>query len=128
MKNSSEKPVPSGTASQKSQTAYIFACVGGILYVVPALSAVFLGVTADGMSAGFILAIAAAVLGIPNSLFAMHAYSKRKYRPGVIVSASALIVLHLVCLPMLGTWYIILAPALVLLVLMIVFSSVIGNH
>ncbi len=116
------------TAGEKRQTVFIFTCIGGILYVVPALSAVFLGVTADGMSMGFILGIVAVVLGIPNSLFAMHAFSKRKFRPFVIAAASVLIALHLVCLPMLGAWYFILSPALILLVLMIVFSSVIENH
>ncbi|MBR4205483.1 MAG: hypothetical protein IKQ92_08400 [Clostridia bacterium] len=135
MKNQPAKrtSAPSGKSSagtpDKRPTVFLFSCIGGILYVVPALSAIFLGVTAEGgMSTGFILGIVALALGIPNSLFAMRAFSKRKYRPPVIAAASALIALHLVCLYMLGTWYVMLSPALILLVLMIVFSSVIENH
>ena len=68
--------------------------------------------------------------GIPNSLFAINAYGKKRYRPLVCSFAALLIVLHLVVLPQLGTWYLILSPSIVLLVLMIVFSGVIteGNQ
>lgn len=114
--------------AEKRQTVYLFTCIGGILYVVPCLSALLLGIVTDGMSPAFILAIAAAVLGIPNSLFAMHAFSKRKFRGVVIACDAVLIALHLAALPLLGAWYFILAPAFVLLVLMIAFSDVIVNH
>ncbi len=104
-----------------------FSCIGGILYVVPAVSALYLGVVTDGMSPGFLLGAAAMLLGIPNSLFAINAYGKHKYRPLVCVFAAALIVLHLAALFLLRTWYAILSPALILLILMIVFSGVIDG-
>ena len=112
----------------KRQNVFLFTCIGGILYVVPALSALYLGVVTDGWTPGFILGMAAAVLGIPNSLFAINAFGKKKHRPLVVSFAALLIVLHLAVLPQLGSWYLILSPALVLLALMIVFSGVIENH
>ena len=112
----------------KRQTAFIFSCIGGILYVVPAVSSLYLGVVTDGMSPGFILGIAAVLLGIPNSLFAINAYGKHKFRPLVCVFAAVLIVLHLAALFLLRTWYAILSPALILLILMIVFSGVIDEN
>ena len=112
----------------KRQNVFLFTCIGGILYVVPALSALYLGVVTDGWTPGFILGMAAAVLGIPNSLFAISAFGKKKHRPLVVSFAVLLIVLHLVVLPQLGSWYLILSPALVLLALMIVFSGVITEH
>ncbi|MBR5366207.1 MAG: hypothetical protein IK132_08220 [Clostridia bacterium] len=115
------------TGLTKRQTAFLFTCIGGILYVVPALSALYLGVISEGWTPGFILGMAAAVLGIPNSLFAIHAYGKKRYRPLVCSFAALLIVLHLIVLPQLGSWYLILSPAIVLLVLMIVFSGVITD-
>ena len=117
----------SGQRTQR-QTAFIFSCIGGILYVVPAVSSLYLGVVTDGMSPGFILGIAAVLLGIPNSLFAMNAYGKHKFRPLVCVFAAVLIVLHLAALFLLRTWYAILSPALILLILMIVFSGVIDEN
>ena len=118
-----------GTGGSKRQNVFLFTCIGGILYVVPALSALYLGVISDGAwTPGFLLGMAAAVLGLPNSLFAIHAFGKKRYRPLVCSFAALLIVLHLIVLPQLGSWYLILSPALVLLVLMIVFSGVITEH
>ncbi|MBQ4349780.1 MAG: hypothetical protein IIU08_00810 [Clostridia bacterium] len=116
------------SGGDKRQTAFIFTCIGGILYVVPAVSALYLGVVTDGWGLGFILGMAAMALGIPNSLFAMNAYGKKRHRALVCVFDAVLIALHLAVLPMIGTWYLILSPALILLVLMIVFSGVIENH
>ena len=115
----------SGGEMTKRQTAFIFSCIGGILYVVPALSALYLGIVTDGMSPGFILGITAMLLGIPNSLFAINAYGKHKYRPLVCLFAALLVLLHLAALYLLRAWYFVLSPALVLLVLMIVLSGVI---
>ena len=124
-----KKQTSSGkTPAEKRTTAFLFSCIGGILYVIPCISAIFLGIVTDGMSPAFILGIVAVVLGIPNSLFAMHAFSERKYRGIVIACDAVLIVLHLIVLPFLGTWYIILSPAFLLLVLNIAFSDTIVNH
>ena len=118
----------SGGQLTKRQTAFLFSCIGGILYVVPAVSALYLGVVTDGMSPGFLLGFAAMLLGIPNSLFAINAYGKHRYRPLVCLFAAVLIVLHLAALFLLRTWYAILSPALILLILMIVFSGVIDEN
>ena len=114
--------------AEKRQTAYLFSCAGGILWVVPAVSSLFIGIMTDGMSPGFALAIAALVLGIPNSLFAMAAYRKKSGRAAVIALDGLLIALHLTAAVFIRTWYVILSPALILLIVMIAVSDVIANH
>ena len=120
--------VQAKSREEKRQTAYLFSCAGGILWVVPALSSLFIGIMTDGMSPGFILAIAALVLGIPNSLFAISAYRKKSGRGAVIAFDCALIALHIVSAVFIRTWYVILSPALILLVVMIAVSAVITEH
>ena len=121
-------PVQEKSRQEKRQTAYLFSCAGGILWVVPAVSSLFIGIMTDGMSAGFVLAIAALVLGIPNSLFAMSAYRKKTGRCAVIALDCVLAALHIASAVFIKTWYVILSPALVLLVVMIAVSDVITNH
>ena len=113
---------------EKRQSAYIFACAGGLLWVVPAVSSLALGIVTDGMSPGFVLAIAALVLGIPNSLFAINAYKRKSRRTAVIVFDCALAVLHIAAAVLIRPWYLILSPALILLIVMIAVSDVIENH
>lgn len=119
---------PAKSRAEKRQTAYLFSCAGGMLWVVPALSSLFIGILTDGMSAGFILAIAALVLGIPNSLFALSAYRKKSGRGAVIAFDAVLLVLHAVTAVFIRTWYVILSPAAVLLIVMIAVSDVITEH
>ena len=121
-------PVQEKSREEKRQTAYLFSCAGGILWVVPAVSSLFIGIMTDGMSAGFILAVAALVLGIPNSLFAMAAYRKKSGRGAVIALDCVLAALHVVSAVFIKTWYVILSPALILLIVMIAVSDVIANH
>ena len=124
-------PDPARTAAEKlekRQTAYLFSCAGGILWVVPAASSLVIGILSDGMSPGFILAFAVLALGIPNSLFAINAYKKKSGRSAVIAFDCVLAALHAAVLFFIGTWYIILAPALVLLFVMMAVSDVIENH
>lgn len=121
-------PVQEKSREEKRQTAYLFSCAGGILWVVPAVSSLFIGIMTDGMSAGFVLAIAALVLGIPNSLFAMAAYRKKSGRGAVIALDCVLAALHVASAVFIKTWYVILSPALILLVVMIAVSDVIVNH
>ena len=113
---------------EKRQTAYLFSCAGGILWVVPAASSLVIGIVSDGMSPGVILAFAVLALGIPNSLFAINAYKKKSGRKTVIALDCALAVLHAAALYFIGTWYVILSPALILLFVMMATSDVIENH
>jgi len=119
-------PVKSG--AEKRQTAYLFSCAGGMLWVVPAISSLVIGILSDGMSAGFGLAIAVLLLGIPNSLFALSAYRKKKGRGLVIAADAVLIALHLCTAWFIRPWYVILSPALILLAVMIAVSDVIENR
>lgn len=113
---------------EKRQTAYLFSCAGGILWVVPAVSSLAIGIMTDGMSAGFIIAIAALVLGIPNSLFAMAAYRKKSGRGAVVALDCLLAALHVCAAVFIRTWAVILSPALILLIVMIAVSDVIEKH
>ena len=117
---------PVKTKLEKRRSAYLFACAGGMLWVVPALSSLLIGILTDGMSAGFGLAIAVLLLGVPNSLFALSAYRKKKGRGIVIACGGLLIALHLVTAFFIRPWYAILSPALILLIVMIAVSDVIG--
>lgn len=120
-----------GTAqarAEKRRTAYLFSCAGGMLWVVPALSSLAIGILSDGMSVGFGLAIAALLLGIPNSLFAISAYKKKSGRPAVIALDLVLTALHIAAAVFIRTWAVILAPAAVLLLVMAAVSDVIVNH
>ena len=121
-------PVAEKSKAEKRQTAFLFSCVGGILWVVPALSSLALGILTDGMSPAFGAAIAVLLLGIPNSLLAMDSFSKRKRRAAVISCDAVLFAMHAVIAFLLRSWYVILSPAAVLLIVMIVVSDVIENH
>ena len=121
-------PVAEKSKAEKRQTAYLFSCIGGILWVVPALSSLALGILTDGMSPAFIAAIVLLLLGIPNSLHAMDAFSKRKRRPLVIAFDGVLIAGHIAVAVLLKAWYAILSPAAILLIVMIVVSDVIEKH
>ena len=121
-------PVAEKSKAEKRQTAFLFSCVGGILWVVPALSSLALGILSDGMSPAFGAAIAVLLLGIPNSLFAMDSFSKRKRRAAVIACDAVLIAAHIALVFFLRTWYVILSPAAVLCAVMIAVSDVIENH
>ena len=121
-------PAAAKSKAEKRQTAYLFSCIGGILWVVPGLSSLALGILTDGMSPAFAAAVAVLLLGIPNSLHAMDAFSKRKRRPAVIVCAAVLLAAHIALAFFLRAWYAVLAPAAVLLIVMIAVSDVIEKH
>ena len=127
-RNQSQTAAPGKSRAEKRQTAYLFSCAGGMLWVVPAISSLVIGILSDGMSAGFGLAIAVLLLGVPNSLFALSAYRKRKGRGPVIAADAVLIALHLCTAWFIRPWYVILSPALILLAVMIAVSDVIGNR
>ena len=127
-RNQRQAAAPGKSRAEKRQTAYLFSCAGGMLWVVPAISSLVIGILSDGMSAGFGLAIAVLLLGIPNSLFALSAYRKKKGRVPVIAADAVLIALHLCAAWFIRPWYVILSPALILLCVMIAVSDVIGNR
>ena len=121
-------PVTEKSKAEKRQTAFLFSCVGGILWVVPGLSSLALGILSDGMSPAFGAAIAVLLLGIPNSLFAMDSFSKRKRRAAVVSCDAVLIAMHAAVAFFVRSWFMSLSPAAVLLLVMILVSDVIENH
>ena len=113
--------------AEKRRTRLLFSAIAAILYVVPCVSCLAFGILSDGMTPAFGVGIAAAVLSIPNAFFVLYAFRVGKYRPLVIAFSAILIALHFVAAPMLGAWYFILSPELLLLALTIAFSGVIGE-
>lgn len=122
------RKTPEPTKAEKRQTYFIFTCIGGILYVIPCLSCLFLGVASEGWSNAFLLAVITVLLAVPAALGAMAAFKAKKYR-GVILAADAVMIgLHLASALLIGSWYLVMAPAFLLFVLNIVWSDVITKR
>lgn len=111
--------------AEKKQTRFIFACVANILYIIPCLSCLAMGVMLDGFSSSFILAIITMVLNLPASIVILNRYKKKANRPLCIAISAAVMVMHIISAPLLGAWYIIMSPSFVLYCLIIAWSDVI---
>ncbi len=117
------------TASEKKQTRFLFTCVANILYVIPCLMSLAVTVMYDGgLKPASIIALITTVLAIPFALYVMRLFNKRTGRMTAILCSGVMIVLHLVCAVLLGAWYIVMAPAMILDILMIIWSDIIVNH
>ena len=122
------RKAPEPTRAEKRQTRFIFTCIGNILYIIPCLSCLFLGVASDGWSNAFLIALITIGLALPAALFAMHAFKVKKLRGLVILADAVMLALHLVSALLVGSWYLVMAPAFFLFVLNIVWSDVIVNR
>ena len=128
-KNMAQKKVPQAAAElEKKQTRFAFACVANILYIIPCLSCLAMGILIDGFSPKFIFAIVTMLLNLPASLIILNFYKKKSGRSAAIAICGVLLALHLVCCPVVGAWYIIMAPSFVLYCLIIAWSEIIVNH
>lgn len=127
-KNQKEMKLTDSAYSEKKQTRFMFTCVANILYMIPSLMSLAISVMFDGVTLGGVFGIITSVLAVPFALFVMSLYKKKSGRRTAIFCASLMIVLHFVCAALLGGWYIIMAPAMILDALMIVWSDVIENH
>lgn len=112
----------------KKTTRYLFTCIGSILYIMPCASCIALGGASEGFTFPFIFALIVTVLALPAGLLGMFAFRKKAYRFLVIAFDAVLIALHFACAFLVGTWYVIMAPAFLLYVLMIAWSDVIVNQ
>ncbi len=120
--------LPDAAALEKRQTRFLFPCVANILYVIPCLCCLGMGILSDGFTPAYIFAIVTVLLALPTSFFAIFAYKQKKFRGLVILLNAVVIACHVgVCL-LIGAWYVIMAPALLLLLLMIAFSGIITKH
>ncbi len=121
------QPAPQ-SAAEKANSRYIFACVANILYVMPGLMCLAFGILSDGFSTSFLIAIITAVLGIPVAFTGLYCYKQHKGRMLVLALSAVQLVMHLVSAYLVTTWYLILAPAFILTLVLVASSKVIENH
>jgi len=123
-----KKPLTSREQAEKRRTRFAFACVANILYIIPCLSCLAMGVLIDGFKPVFIFAIVTMLLNLPVSLVILHLYKKKSGRMAAVMICAVMLVMHLVCCTLIGAWYIIMAPSFVLYCLIIAWSEIIVNH
>ncbi len=99
---------------EKIAARYMFACIAGILYIAPCMMCLAFGVMTEGFSAKFIAAFITAALALPVSLMGLSCYKRHKGRTLLTACVFVQIAAHLVTAFLITTWYLILAPALVL--------------
>ncbi|MBQ7313991.1 MAG: hypothetical protein IJW81_10440 [Clostridia bacterium] len=114
--------------NEKIITRYIFACVANILYVMPGIMCLAFGILSDGFSAPFLIAIITALLAIPTAFTGLYCYKIKKGRPAVLAVAAVQLAMHVVSACLVTAWYLILAPAFILTLILIATSKVIENH
>lgn len=112
-----------GNPNEKRDTRFIFACVGGILYIVPSLSCLAFGILSDGMSPKFILTIITLLCALPVSFLGMYFYRKKTGKAILISICAVHIMLHIASLIACSAWYLILLPDLVLTMLIMTHSG-----
>ena len=115
-------------ASEKKQNRFIFCCIGLIMYTMPCLSCLMIPVLAEGLTTPLIIANLVVLAGAAAGLIGMNRFKAKKGRGIVILSAVLLIALHILTVTLIGTWYIIMSPELILLVLLMIWSDVIGTN
>lgn len=114
--------------SEKKQNRFVFACVANILYIIPCLSCLAMGILLDGFGGSFVFAIVTMVLNLPASLIFLNMYKKKKGRMTCTVISAVIMLLHIVSIFFIGTWYLIMAPSFLLYCLIIAWSDVVENH
>ncbi len=120
--------LPQTSPNEKANTRYIFGCVANILYVMPCMMCLAFGVMTAGFTPVFILAFVAAAMAVPVGFVGMYCYKEHKGRGFVLALAFVQLALHVVSAVLVTTWYLILAPAFVLTVILVANVKVIENH
>jgi len=86
------------------------------------------GILSDGFSAPFLIAIITALLAVPTAFTGLYCYKIKKGRPAVLAVAAVQLAMHVVSACLVTAWYLILAPAFILTLILIATSKVIENH
>lgn len=120
--------LPLNKPDEKANTRYIFSCVANILYVAPCIMCLAFGVMTEGFTVPFLLAFIAAAMALPVAFTGLYCYKQHKGRRIVLALAAVQLVLHIVTAVLVTTWYLILAPAFILTLVLIASSKVIENH
>jgi len=97
---------------------------------MPSLMCLAFGILSDGYSTPFLIAIITGLLGIPVGFTGLYCYKQHKGRPIVLALAAVQLVMHIVTASLVATstWYLILAPAFILTLILVAYSRVIENH
>jgi len=119
-----KKPLSEKEIKEKAVNRYIFTCIGLIMYIMPCISCLGIGIASDGISPTFLFAIAVEVLSVPLGLMGINAMKRPFLRKWCVLFAAILLAAHIVCAALLLAWYIIMAPTFVLLALFIPWSKV----
>ncbi|MBE6598298.1 MAG: hypothetical protein E7638_02510 [Ruminococcaceae bacterium] len=120
--NKKNKGAPEGEVNR-----YVFTCIGLIMYLMPCISCLGIGIAAEGVTSAYIFAIVVEALSVPLGLLGINAMKRPHLRKWCILAAAVLMVLHAVCAVMLLAWYVIMAPTFVLLALFIPWSAVVNK-
>lgn len=113
--------------NEKRDTRFIFACVAGILYVVPSISCLAFGIISDGMSAKFILTIVTILAALPISFLGMYFYKKKTGKPILVAMCAVHVLLHAASAIICTSWYLTLLPDLVLTVLIMTHAGAVDK-
>jgi len=125
-RSTAPKPLSQKEKREKAVNRYIFTCIGLIMYIMPCISCLGIGIASDGgISPVFAFAIAVEVLSVPLGLLGINAMKKPFLRKWCILFAAVLLALHIACAVLLLTWYVIMAPTFLLLALFIPWSKVV---
>ncbi len=120
--------LPQTPPSEKANSRYIFGCVANILYVMPCMMCLAFGVMTTGFTPAFLLAFIAAAMAIPVGFTGLYCYKQHKGRGIVLALAFVQMALHVVAVVLVTNWYLILAPAFVLTVVLVANVKVIEHH
>lgn len=123
-----KKNLTSAQQAEKKQNRFLFACIANILYIIPCLSCLAMAILIDGFSTPYIIAIVTMIANLPVSLVILNRYKKKTGRNLIILLSVIIMLLHIISCPLLGTWYIIMAPSFVLYCLIIAWSEIVVNH
>jgi hypothetical protein len=114
--------------SEKKQNRFIFCCIGLILYTMPCMSCLMIPILTEGLTTPMIAALATVFAGVAAGFIGMNRFKAKKGRAIVILTAVILLALHILTAALISTWYIILSPELILLVLLVIWSDVVENR
>ena len=113
---------------EKAVNRYVFTCIGLIMYIMPCISCLGIGIASDGITPSFLFAIAVEVLSVPLGLMGINAMKKPFLRKWCILLAAVLLLGHIVSAVLLLSWFVIMAPTFVLLALFIPWSKVVESE
>jgi len=113
---------------EKRQNRFIFCCIGLILYTMPCMSCLMVPILTEGFTPAMISALVTVFAGVAAGFIGMNRFKAKKGRAVIILTAAVILALHIFTAALIGAWYIIIAPELILLVLLVIWSDVVNGN